>query len=406
MKLFYMFSLILCVSIIIYAQPNPGTMAFGTSTTLLANAQNPSVDASANALLNDFDLSAISSATINLAFATSGNGNGSEQIGGASDAVLYIGAGVDRTVSSATLTTDDGSEIKLSSFDFAYDNYDGNVSFTVNGRRDNSTVGTKLINVAFETAASVDFTSPTSGSFENIDEIIITPASPIKGGFSIDDMVIETAILPVELTSFTAHFDEFDVNLYWETATEVNNYGFEVERASSSTTPVQEGCFEKIGFVQGHGNSNSPKQYRFIDNDPPSGYLQYRLKQIDTDGKYEYYSLTAEVDATITSLNDEKLPEQFHLSQNYPNPFNPITTIQYSVPLISKNSQFSIPNSQLITLVIYDVLGNEVSQLVNKSQAPGFYEVEFDGSNLSSGAYFYRLSAGSSVSTKKFILMK
>ncbi len=225
--------------------------------------------------------------------------------------------------------------------------------------------------------------------------------------------------LPVELTSFTVAQLEAAVLLEWETATEVNNYGFEIERQQSENG-TQNTEWKTIGFVEGHGNSNSPKSYEFIDagpfgENPPVGDLQYRLKQIDTDGTYEYYSLTAEVDATITSLNDEQLPEQFHLSQNYPNPFNPTTTIKYNIPVDALSLPDGLPNSvgqtgpvegQHVLLKIYDILGNEVSQLVNKFQPPGFYEVEFDGRNLASGVYFYRLTSGKFTAIKKMVLMR
>lgn len=88
-------------------------------------------------------------------------------------------------------------------------------------------------------------------------------------------------------------------------------------------------------------------------------------------------------------------PNNFTLEQNYPNPFNPSTTIKYKIPQLS-----------LVTLKIYDVLGNAVATLINKELPAGSYEVDFDGSNLSSGIFFYRLQAGSIIQTKKMVLMK
>lgn len=89
------------------------------------------------------------------------------------------------------------------------------------------------------------------------------------------------------------------------------------------------------------------------------------------------------------------LPAEFNLAQNYPNPFNPTTTIQYS-----------IPKSVNVEIKVYDVLGNEVATLVNEEKPAGVYEVEFDASNLSSGVYFYKISAGSFNETKKMILLR
>ncbi len=121
--------------------------------------------------------------------------------------------------------------------------------------------------------------------------------------------------LPVELTSFSAATIGSTIKLNWQTATEVNNYGFEVERRALS---AERQAWEKIGFVNGNGNSNSPKDYSFVDDKVSSGKYSYRLKQIDNDGQFEY-SKTINVD-----FNGVK---KFELSQNYPNPFNPTTTI-------------------------------------------------------------------------------
>jgi hypothetical protein len=201
-----------------------------------------------------------------------------------------------------------------------------------------------------------------------------------------------TLALPVELTAFLASVVNKTVELIWETATEVNNYGFEIERASSlsddkagSSTPMH--GWKKIGFVEGHGNSNSLKNYSFTDNDVVNGKYTYRLKQIDTDGKFEY---SKEVTVTI-----ENTPSSFELSQNYPNPFNPTTKISWQSPVSSWQ-----------TLKVYDVLGNEVATLVNEHREAGSYEVEFDASKLSSGTYLFKLQSGSFVETKKMTLLR
>ena len=97
-----------------------------------------------------------------------------------------------------------------------------------------------------------------------------------------------------------------------------------------------------------------------------------------------------------TSVNEtDNLPANFSLAQNYPNPFNPTTSIEYTVP-----------SSEQVSLKVYDVLGNEITTLVNENKSPGSYKVNFDSSNLSSGVYFYRLNFGNQILTKKMLLLK
>ncbi|KAF0141516.1 MAG: hypothetical protein FD122_1508 [Stygiobacter sp.] len=199
---------------------------------------------------------------------------------------------------------------------------------------------------------------------------------------------IASGAMPVELTSFTASAADGKVLLNWQTATEVNNYGFDVECAIVETLHATSLRWQKIGFVQGHGNSNSPKSYTFEDVNPFSGKVEYRLKQMDFDGKYEYSNVVeVKIDA----------PAQFILAQNYPNPFNPSTTINYQ-----------LSTSSHVTLKVYDVLGNEVATIVDEYKQAGTYNSSFNTlhSSLASGAYLYQLKAGGFVHTKKFLLMK
>jgi len=130
-----------------------------------------------------------------------------------------------------------------------------------------------------------------------------------------------------------------------------------------------------------------------------------------TDGK----SYVASVDTFSFSLgiptaiaeNDFEIPNEFALMQNYPNPFNPVTTIKYSLSkYLNSNTPGGPPVSREVTLIIYDILGKEVITLVEEIQQPGNYEVQLNASELTSGIYFYRLSAGKYVETKKMVLMK
>lgn len=186
--------------------------------------------------------------------------------------------------------------------------------------------------------------------------------------------------MPVELTTFTANTNGSVSTLNWNTATEVNNYGFEVEKQSSINN------WQKIGFVEGNGTTNSPKSYSFVDKSA-SGKISYRLKQIDRDGKFEY-SKTVEVTSSAT-------PKEFALTQNYPNPFNPTTVISYQLPV-----------SDYVSLKVFDMLGREVAVLVNEVKEAGTYTARFDGSTLSSGIYFAKLTSAGKTQMIKLLLMK
>jgi hypothetical protein len=210
-----------------------------------------------------------------------------------------------------------------------------------------------------------------------------------------------TVPIPVELISFTCEVDEDVVNLFWQTATETNNQGFEIERSQKSNVKSQTE-WERIGFVPGYGTTTEPKSYSFVDDLSltlsHTLTLSYRLKQIDYDGSYEY---SQEIEAEVN------IPLVFSLEQNYPNPFNPNTTIRYTIPNVIANE---VKQSQMVTLKVYDILGNEIAALVNEEQPAGKYEVEFSTSsgirNLTSGIYFYQLKAGEFMETKKMLLLK
>ncbi len=194
--------------------------------------------------------------------------------------------------------------------------------------------------------------------------------------------------LPVELTTFTAQPRESAVELRWSTATEVNNHGFEVERRAMDNGHLIIDNWTKAGFVEGNGNSHSPKEYSYTDHGMSAGKYSYRLKQIDRDGKFEY---SKEVEVTVASA-----PSKFELSQNYPNPFNPSTTIG-----------FTLQNSGMTTLKVYDAIGREVATLANEYLEAGVYHQRtFDASSFSSGIYLARLQNGTAIQIKKMVLMK
>ena len=191
--------------------------------------------------------------------------------------------------------------------------------------------------------------------------------------------------LPAELFSFSAYSTENSVILKWQTATEVNNYGFDVERKQGNKS------WNKIGFVAGSGNSNSPKSYSFTDRPTGGTTFSYRLKQIDVDGTFKYY------DAVTVSLKGSR---EAKLLQNSPNPFNPSTAIK-----------FYIPSDSRVKIVIYDILGREVTTLLNEQKQAGYHIVYWNGTDKNgiasaSGVYLYRLAVGSYVETKKMNLLK
>lgn len=181
--------------------------------------------------------------------------------------------------------------------------------------------------------------------------------------------------LPVELSSFTASTIGNNIILTWVTATELNNYGFELFRNGNHIT-----------FVKGKGTTTEKQEYIYEDSNlKPSIYL-YRLEQIDFDGTR---TVSSELMVHLV------LPEIFNLEQNYPNPFNPTTTIGWQTPIGCWQS-----------LKIYDVLGNEVATLVDEYKSAGSYTYDWKPTGLTSGVYFYRLNAGNFVQTKKMLFLR
>jgi photosystem II stability/assembly factor-like uncharacterized protein len=187
-------------------------------------------------------------------------------------------------------------------------------------------------------------------------------------------------VLPVELVLFTANVKNNIVELNWETASEVNNFGFEIEKR------CDEEPWNTIGFVQGHGTSSFPNSYFFTDkNFLHFNKLQYRLKQLDIDGDFVYSS----------EIYVELGPTDITLYQNYPNPFNPNTLIG-----------FSLPEAASVSLNIYDALGQEVTELVNGKLEAGNYNYYWNAGNSTTGIYIYELRTENFVLVKKMLLMK
>jgi len=185
---------------------------------------------------------------------------------------------------------------------------------------------------------------------------------------------------PVQLTDLLATARGSQVLLRWETATEEQNAGFEIERRREF------GVWQTVSFVEGHGTTNSPNVYEFIDDPLPPGTYMYRLKQIDRDGSFR---ISHEVQTTLM------VPEEIALAQNYPNPFNPVTTIG-----------FELPSTSTVDLKVFDLLGREVAHPVEGVLSAGAHRVSFSGMNLPSGTYVYRLQANGVARTRAMTLLR
>lgn len=188
----------------------------------------------------------------------------------------------------------------------------------------------------------------------------------------------QIAALPVELTQFSASPLGNSIGLNWSTASETNNHGFEIQKSIDNHT------WNTIGFIRGAGSSTEQNNYFFTDNFPDPGINYYRLYQVDYDGT-GYYSETASFNYVSGYL----------LSDNYPNPFNPETKITYRLPEAGR-----------AIIQIFDVLGNIVAVPLDEKKEPGTYILTFNAAALSSGIYYYRITAGQFSQTKKMVVIK
>ncbi|MBK7629539.1 MAG: T9SS type A sorting domain-containing protein [Ignavibacteriales bacterium] len=193
--------------------------------------------------------------------------------------------------------------------------------------------------------------------------------------------ISEHYVLPVELTSFTAEPFCSTVSLNWQTATELNNQGFEIQRK------LENSDWTTIGFRAGQGTTSEKTAYVFQDDISEISAIKfyYRLKQIDFNGTIEFSD-------EITVLNE---PRDFKLYQNYPNPFNPSTTISYAIPITG-----------LVKITIYNALGESIKKLVNETKEPGFYSINWNADNINSGVYFLKIETNNFISTKKMLFIK
>ncbi len=186
-------------------------------------------------------------------------------------------------------------------------------------------------------------------------------------------------IIPVELTSFSASVTGSGVTLFWSTATETNNSGFEIQR-------LDNGNWNSIGFVNGAGTTTETQRYSFTDNSPLYGRISYRLKQIDFNGTFEYSSV---ISADVSAVTE------YSLQQNYPNPFNPSTTVEFGVPVRT-----------LVAISLYNLLGEKVATVLNTVMDAGRHQVKIDASALPAGIYLYEIQTPEFRQVRKMTLIK
>jgi hypothetical protein len=205
-----------------------------------------------------------------------------------------------------------------------------------------------------------------------------------------DSVSVTLGDLPVQLSWFTgARLGENMVRLEWQTLSEINNYGFTVQRRAAADE-----VFTEIpgSFVPGHGTSIVPQYYSYTDEQAGTSDWHYRLKQLDLDGTATFSD--AILVSVITGITDQ-VPRQVSLDQNYPNPFNPSTSISYNLSEASH-----------VSLKVYNALGEEVAKLVDRHTPAGRHEIRWDADGMPSGIYLYTIQTGTYVATKKMMMLK
>ncbi|MBN1466509.1 T9SS type A sorting domain-containing protein [candidate division KSB1 bacterium] len=217
-------------------------------------------------------------------------------------------------------------------------------------------------------------------SAENVSEFSDTAQILADSRSSFDDTT------PVELASFTVQYAPNSVCnallLHWQTASETNNLGFDVERAIGV-----ELNWKKIGFLRGYGTTTEAQHYEFIDEEATTeGTYFYRLKQNDAKGAFDY---------SATVRFDVSAPKECALAQNFPNPFNPSTQIV-----------FQLKEDCQAKLYVYDMLGRQATKVVDQPLLAGTHKVSFDATDLTAGPYFYILQAGAFQEMKRMTFIK
>ena len=263
----------------------------------------------------------------------------------------------------------------------------------------NSTPGTAVQTASFMDVVTIRFTIVNKNGTSSLAWFPATGTTGTTVIFKDDNtstvntsslVNLNTSPLPIQLSNFFAsNAAPGQASLRWTTLSEINNYGFEVQKSVDKS-----GEFQSISgaFIAGNGTSVVKHDYSYVDNAYQSGNV-YRLKQVDLTGATHFTDVVDPLGVTGVSI--KPVPTVYSLSQNYPNPFNPSTTIE-----------FALPQDSHVQLDVYNILGQKVMTLLNEVRQTGYHSVRLDGTNLASGVYLYRLSAGTQTFMKKFILMK
>jgi hypothetical protein len=184
--------------------------------------------------------------------------------------------------------------------------------------------------------------------------------------------------LPVQLAGFVGAVQESGVVLHWNTLSEMNNYGFLVQRSEDA----HQGYTTVSPLIPGHGTTTTGFSYAFTDEGVSTGFHYYRLIQTDLDGT-THQTEAIMVGTTTDITGREAVPAVYSLSRNYPNPFNPSTTIRCDLPVAGK-----------LRVAICDILGREVVVLMNEWKPAGSHDLRWDASKFSSGTYLCRMESG------------
>jgi len=202
--------------------------------------------------------------------------------------------------------------------------------------------------------------------------------------------------LPVELSYFGCVQRADEVHLTWITESEIENLGFIIERRSNDGEWKEIANYIDHQELSGQGSITSRTEYNYVDKNIEVGkYYEYRLADVSYQSIKDYHNIPA-----VGVFIEEILPTEFTLKQNYPNPFNPTTQLNYD-----------LPEQANVTLIVYDMLGREVTALVNQTQKAGYKSVQWDatdqyGKSVSAGMYFYQIKANDYIQTRKMILLK